>query len=379
MAKYLFIAANEGPSWGGSEMLWTYAAEKLARGGNEVRISVPAIHAAAAQLDQVKSAGCLMFYRRMFTPFVYRVGRRVFPLLEYNRRHVRSVAKNVDLIVISQGGNTDGLPWMRDARFAGRPYAVIAQGATPHSWPDDNVSQNLADSYENANGAYFVSQAILDLSRSQFASPLRNAQVVRNPFNVRYEARPAWPGDTSLEVRLACVARLEVAKGHDLILQALALPHWRRRRLRVSFVGTGPNERIFRRLAETLSLPNVDFLGYSEDVEAVWSKHHALVLASRFEGMSLSVVEAMLCGRPCIVTDVGGNREFLRDGINGFIAKAPTVELLDQAMDLAWENRARLRDMGDVAAADVRRLVSADPAEDFVRELESLAFGCARQ
>lgn len=379
MRKYLFIAANESPSWGGSEPLWISAAEKLAHRGNEVRVSVPEFHRGAAQLDPLRSSCCRIFYRAAFPPLFYRIGRTLFGLPEYQRTHVRSVASNVDLVVISQGGNTDGLPWMQDARSARYRYAVIAQGAVPYWWPDDNASQKLADSYKNASGAYFVSQAILDLSQNQFAIPLPNAKVVRNPFNVRYEARPDWPGDTSSEVRLACVARLEVAKGHDLILQVLALPHWRHRKLHISFVGTGPNERVFRHLAEKLNLQNVDFIGYSKNIEAIWSSHHALVLASRFEGMPLSVVEAMLCGRPCIVTDVGGNREFLRDGINGFIAKAPTVELLDQAMDLAWENRVRLRDMGHVAAADVRRLVSADPAEDFVRELENIAVGCARK
>ena len=66
--------------------------------------------------------------------------------------------------------------------------------------------------------------------------------------------------------------------------------------------------------------------------------------------MPLSVVEAMLCGRPCIVTDVAGNRELIRDNVNGFLAKAPTVELLDEAMNRAWENRHRLREMGEAAA-----------------------------
>ena len=42
-------------------------------------------------------------------------------------------------------------------------------------------------------------------------------------------------------------------------------------------------------------------------------------------GVAAFVVEAMLCGRPCIATDVGGNRELIRDGINGFLANAPTV------------------------------------------------------
>jgi glycosyltransferase involved in cell wall biosynthesis len=85
------------------------------------------------------------------------------------------------------------------------------------------------------------------------------------------------------------------------------------------------------------------------------------------------VVEAMLCGRPCIATDVGGNRELIRDGINGFLAKAPTVELLDEAMNRAWDARHHLMDMGKTAATDVRRSVSKDPSEDFVRELATLA------
>ena len=92
-----------------------------------------------------------------------------------------------------------------------------------------------------------------------------------------------------------------------------------------------------------------------------------------FEGMPLTVVEAMLCGRPCIVTDVGGNRELVRDGINGFIAKATTVELLDEAMNRAWENRARLREMGRINAKDVRQFVSRDPGEDLARELAAVA------
>jgi glycosyltransferase involved in cell wall biosynthesis len=164
-------------------------------------------------------------------------------------------------------------------------------------------------------------------------------------------------------------------KGQDLLLQVLSLPRWREREIRVSLVGKGVHERGLRRTAAELKLNNVEFTGFSNNIEEVWGRHHALVLASRYEGMPLALVEAMLCGRPCIVTDVGGNRELIRDGVNGFLAKAPTVELLDEAMNRAWENRRRLKEIGGRAASDVRQWVSRDPGEDFARELAAVADG----
>lgn len=374
MKKYLFIAAKEG-GWGGSEPLWAQAAESLARQGNEVRVSVKDYGQAVPQIEQLRSAGCRVFVRPdpyRIPPFIPRQIRRVFPHPPYRDAHLRSVAKGVDLIVISQGDNSD-LEWIEAARATGSRYAIIAQSAVVYWWPDDDRAERLAQVYENAVAAYFVSQAILDVSRRQFGCPLPNGKVVRNPFNVRYDAQPPWPGDPAEELVLAHVGRLHfISKAQDVLLQVLALPHWRARKVRLSLFGRGPNERGIRRLADQLSLQNISLCGQSSDIEGIWAKHHALVLPSRFEGMPLALVEAMLCGRACIATDVGGNAELLRDGINGFLAKAPTVELLDEAMNRAWENRNRLKEMGEQAARDVRQWVSPDPGADLARELLSL-------
>lgn len=341
----------------------------------EVRVSVRDFGKPTNQVERLRSAGCQIFLRR--TPsFLYRLARKFFPLPEYARRHLRLAGSDVDLVVVSQGANTDGLAWMEEARAAGHKYAVIAEGAAEFSWPDDETAGRLAESYEGASGAYFVSQSNLDLSRRQFATPLCRARVIRNPFNVRYDAAPAWPDECPEGLFLACLGRLDVAtKGQDLLLEVLALPLWRERKVRVSLIGKGVNERLLRRRAEQLNLASVVFMGFQNDIEAVWSRHHALVLPSRQEGMPLTLVEAMLCGRAGIVTDVGGNRELVQDSVNGFLAKAPTVELLDEAMNRAWESRARLREMGRRAAEDIRRWVSADPSGDFVRELTALIEG----
>jgi glycosyltransferase involved in cell wall biosynthesis len=371
-AKFLFVAANEGAKWGGSEVLWSSAAAKLAKRGAEVRVSVPDWGGAVPQVERLRSAGCLIFYRRP-PSFLRRVLRKFWPLPNSARSHVRSVGNGMDLVVISQGNNTDGLRWMEHSRAAGYRYAVIAQCASEAWWPDDDIAERLSASYESASRAYFVSQANLDLSRRQFVSPLGNSKVIRNPFNVPYDARPPWPTNEGEGLSLACVGRLEVtAKGQDLLLEVLSLPHWRQRKVRLSIVGEGVNGRMLRRAAQELKLTGVEFKGHVSDVEEVWRRHHVLVLPSRHEGMPLSVVEAMLCSRPCIVTNVAGNRDLVRDGVNGFLAKAPTVELLDEAMNRAWDRRNQLIEMGGTAAIDVRQWVSRDPAEDFAQELLTL-------
>src|SRR6185437_12953995 len=373
MQKILFIAANEWHRWGGSEFLWGAAAENLARRGVQVTASVKRWDKPVEQVEHLRSIGCRIFCRPV-PSLARRTFRKLPPWREYALRHVKKIGASADLIVISQSKNMDGLEWAEAARSCGFRYAVIVQTAAEMWWPDDGMAERLAESYEGASAAYFVSEANLSLSRLQFVTPLRRASVIRNPFNVRYDARPAWPSNNSGTLSLACVGRLDVAqKSQDLLLSVLSLPHWRERNVRLSLVGSGINERGLRRMVENAKLTSVQFGGFVDDIEQVWSNHHALVLPSRYEGMPLALVEAMLCGRPAIVTDVAGHRELVRDGINGFFAKAPTVELLDEAMNRAWENRHRLKEMGEQAAIDVRKFVPPDPVEDFVRELTALA------
>ena len=55
------------------------------------------------------------------------------------------------------------------------------------------------------------------------------------------------------------------------------------------------------------------FAGYQSDVRAIWAREQLLVMSSRDEGTPLALVEAMLCGRSAIVSDVGGNQEWVTE------------------------------------------------------------------
>src|SRR3984957_9162552 len=186
--------AQVGHPWGGSEPLWSSAAEHLVRSGNEVRVSVKDWGKPVPEIEHLRVAGCQIFSRAYRLPsFFVRQFYRVFPPTEYETAHLRKAADGVDLVVISQGANFDGLNWMEKARVEGYKYAAIAHSAVVYWWPDDSVAERLKKAYESASGAYFVSHATADLSRRQFGSSLRNAKVVRNPFGVRYDSQLPWP------------------------------------------------------------------------------------------------------------------------------------------------------------------------------------------
>ena len=99
----------------------------------------------------------------------------------------------------------------------------------------------------------------------------------------------------------------------------------------------------------------VEFCGYVDDIRSIWQANHLLVLPSRDEGTPLALVEAMLCGRPAVVTDVGGNAEWIDDGETGFVAEAPTARSFGAALERAWLANTQWQKMGARAQKSASR------------------------
>ena len=270
-----------------------------------------------------------------------------------------------NLVIISQGGIGDGLSWIKLCMRTNQPFVIVTQCNSEQWWPADQVRMELAEGYSRAQKVFCVSQRNLELLRGQLGETLPHAEVVWNPFNVSTEQAPPWPRSDD-GFKLACVARLDLAaKGQDLLFQVLALPRWRERPVVLNMYGTGPCQAGLRKLAENLQLNNVRFCGHVKDIRAVWSQNHLLVLPSRYEGLPLALVEAMWCGRPAVVTDIGGNAEVCLDGETGFVAAAPAVKLLEKTLE----------SMGQAARLRAERIIPQDPARDFSQHLLEQAAG----
>jgi glycosyltransferase involved in cell wall biosynthesis len=119
--------------------------------------------------------------------------------------------------------------------------------------------------------------------------------------------------------------------------------------------------------------------GFADDIEALWSAHHGLLLPSRLEGNALSLIEAMLCGRVPITTNVGRAAEFIEDNQSGFIAPSATADAVDEVLERAWHRRSDWQVMGQRAARAVRERHSLRPAEDFADRILSVALHRSRR
>ena len=150
MTKIAFIATNEYVPWGGSEVCWAAAAERMARSGAQVRVSVKDWGRPIKQFEYLRSVGCRVVYRSdeyRIPPFIRRQIRKVFPRPSYWEGHIRSVAGDADLVVISQGGNYNAPLWMEAALSCGLRYAVISQAANEWEWPGDDSAERLVRCY----------------------------------------------------------------------------------------------------------------------------------------------------------------------------------------------------------------------------------------
>jgi glycosyltransferase involved in cell wall biosynthesis len=365
-----FIFISTCPElWGGSEELWAGAGAALAERGHRVAAFKTGVDASHPRVLRLKSLSCAV--RNLPKP-------KHVPQQFVTRAHLAAlasylVARRPDLVVISQGDNYDGLHFGYLCRKLGLPYTLISQKATDHFWPQDVSREYRRQVFGDAARCFFVSDHNRRLTEDQNGETLSNASVVRNPYMVPAGGPLPWPGRESDCLRLACVARLYLLdKGQDILLRVLARERWKGRALHVSFYGHGVNREGLADLAERLGVRRVSFEGQTGDVTGIWKTHHALVLPSRAEGLPLSLVEAMMCGRPAVVTRVGGNGEVLEDGVTGFLA-APAEDPFDAALDAAWARRGDLAEMGRLAAARIRELVPPDPARDLADTLLEVA------
>jgi glycosyltransferase involved in cell wall biosynthesis len=119
---------------------------------------------------------------------------------------------------------------------------------------------------------------------------------------------------------LVMAARFAGQKDHATLIRALALLREQGLRPPLLLAGGGSERHRHKAVDLVASLQlqdQVQFLGHHPDVPSLLMGHQLAVLSSHYEGMPLSLVEAMAAGCAVVGSDVPGIHELLHDGTDG--------------------------------------------------------------
>lgn len=195
--------------------------------------------------------------------------------------------------------------------------------------------------FENASDP-----AVLGISeaRGHRLSILMGAGIDPNEF--RPTELPKGP-----PFRFATVSRLIWSKGIDIAAEAIASLARQGYPVELHVYGA-PDPANPRPIdpACLASLPGVRYHGFSDRIADVWHNYHAAIFTSRGgEGLPRSLLEAAACGRPCIVTDVPGCSDFIRNDIEGYVVPVDSQQALRDAILRTVGDPARLSRLGRAA------------------------------
>jgi glycosyltransferase involved in cell wall biosynthesis len=186
-------------------------------------------------------------------------------------------------------------------------------------------------------------------------------RVIYNGYLFGAEAGPALVG---LRERIGAgekdpivgiVANLRPVKRHGDLLEAFARVLRNHPRAHLLLLGTGPLEAALLARVAALGIgSSVHFLGSHRDVIPFVKHFDVGVLCSESEGFSNAVIEYMACGVPTVCTNVGGNPELIRDGVDGYLVEPGDVPALASRIEALLNDRALARTLGENARARVQ-------------------------
>ncbi len=136
------------------------------------------------------------------------------------------------------------------------------------------------------------------------------------------------------------------------------------------WVGDGELMSETKNLVQSLHLEEVfHFAKHRKDVSSILKSMDCFVLASHWEGFSLSVLEAMAAGLPVVISRVSGAAEAVLDGITGYVAPIGEPEALALAMGNLISNPHDAKSFGKIGR---QRFQQKFTVERMIKEIEKL-------
>ncbi|WP_339263782.1 glycosyltransferase family 4 protein [Solibacillus sp. FSL W7-1472] len=179
-------------------------------------------------------------------------------------------------------------------------------------------------------------------------------------------------GLTEEQMMIAFVAELNLNKNHHFLLRNWSKLKERYPQAALCIIGTGELEQHLKEFVEIEKLNDIHFLGHRGDVPSLLQISDIVTLLSHREGLPKSIMEAMVEGLPCIVTNTRGLRDLIADGKNGYVVNHGDEEELVNAFGKLVESKELREMMGEQAQELVQPFLLENVLKEYVEIYEKL-------
>ncbi|SOC03971.1 glycosyltransferase [Pseudobutyrivibrio ruminis] len=162
------------------------------------------------------------------------------------------------------------------------------------------------------------------------------------------------------------VGRIVPLKNHEMMVEACEKLVEEYPTIRFHFFGEGPDSKKISKMIEDRRLEdNVLLEGTHSTLESELCRGDIFILPSEYEGMPMSLIEAMAAGLPCVATNVGGVPDLIDDGKNGILIRRNIDSLVD-AIKMLIENLSFRETIGKAAKEKSVLFSSKTMAEKYI-------------
>lgn len=255
-----------------------------------------------------------------------------------------------------------------------RPQLVMSWGFDLMQDAYRNIAWNWSTRYVLRRATFFTSdcEATRNIAVA-FGVPLIRTTVF--PWGVDLEHfKPGAIDDRQEndEFTLFCNRSWEVRYGVDILAKAFTIAARQCPKLRLLLLGGGSQENLIHQILEIGGVSDrVTFPGQisQEDLPRFYHMANLYISPSHVDGSSVSLMEALACGLPCLVSDIPANREWVTDDLNGWLFKDGEAEILAARILHVYDNRQSLT--GIRRAARVTAEEKADWNKNFQKLLSA--------
>lgn len=235
--------------------------------------------------------------------------KRLAGLIHENRIHILHCHNAFALTYGTLAGRLAGTPVIVSTR-----HAISLKRKVGQPWGLERALTPLVSHYIG------VSQEVLRRGIRTKRMHRDRASVIPNGVDTESFGRDNLASRKKGPLILGCVARLSEEKRHKDLLRAFGQLWTKGRDVRLYLVGDGPLRENLQGLARELGIQQgVEFMGMRNDIPNLLSRFDIFSLSSSFEGLPLTIIEAMAGHLPVIATRVGSIHELVEDGVNGFL------------------------------------------------------------